>query len=83
MRGPTIAEKDLRDRIRCRMHEGSLPAMRVANFDAGFGEGDVCIGCGEPIAKSQVEYDVMTIQERRVKLHIRCFATWQEEASRS
>src|SRR5581483_3337666 len=82
MSGPPIPERELRSRVRQRMDKGSLPVIRVANLDAGYGREHVCDVCDQQIAPAQIEYEVPADSRGTpLRFHIKCFAVWQLECA--
>jgi hypothetical protein len=68
----------LRARIHHLIEQGSLPVMRPERIAAGYGLGKKCDGCGRPITRDQIEYE---IDDRRygvpLELHLECYVLWQ------
>ena len=76
---PTDREKSLRRIARERCESGELPNNHPVGTWAGPGNGQPCALCDEPIAVSQVEYevDVPDGTVRRVfRFHILCHQVW-------
>ncbi len=81
MSGPPIPEEQIRSLVRKHTQAGDLPVMRLLNVDGGYGSGASCCVCGEPIQKSQVEYEAAVTDKRTLRFHIKCFALWQLECA--
>jgi hypothetical protein len=70
---------------------GRLPRMNSQCIWGGYGRGDICSLCGEPIRSTEVEFEVPEPEHgagSSFKFHITCHAVWQlecagEEASAS
>jgi hypothetical protein len=48
----------LADQIRDKLDAGLLPRVQPEKMWTGYGHGNSCDGCGEPIHPAQVEYEV-------------------------
>ena len=81
MPGPAISETEIRALVRQRIENGSLPVLLVHTVDGGYGSGQTCRVCGEPILASQVEYEVREDSASRGKFHMKCYAIWQLECA--
>ena len=63
---------------------GRLPRMQSRCIWGGYGRGDICSLCGEPICPSEVEFEVPEPEDgatRAFKFHITCHAIWQLECA--
>jgi hypothetical protein len=63
---------------------GRLPRMNSHCIWGGYGRGDVCSLCGEPIRSTEVEFEVPEAPEHAAgafKFHITCHAAWQLECA--
>ena len=71
---------------------GRLPRMHSQCIWGGYGRGDVCSLCGEPIRSTEVEFEVPEPEDggrhaghwqaataTALKFHITCHAVWQLE----
>ena len=69
------------DRIREKLEGGALPREHPKTVIAGYGMGDACNGCGEPIRRAHgvYEFDVST---RTYRLHSGCYGLWEGELIR-
>jgi len=77
--GPKIPDDELRARVRARLADGQLPAIISTNVYAGYGAGDICAACGDPITAQQIVYEVETPP---LTLHSHCHQVWQLECLR-
>jgi hypothetical protein len=63
---------------------GRLPRLHSQCIWGGYGRGDICSLCGEPIRASEVEFE---LAERAagtgtaLRFHITCHAIWQLECA--
>lgn len=72
----------LRLRVRQLIDNGRLPVVTPKRILAGYGAGDACAVCDQPITDTQVEYDVEdAVQDGRLIFHMRCHAIWQLECA--
>jgi hypothetical protein len=68
---------------------GRLPRMHSQCIWGGYGCGDVCSLCGEPIRSTEVEFEVPEPEDgawhaapgTAFKFHITCHAVWQLECA--
>jgi hypothetical protein len=73
---------------------GRLPRMHSQCIWGGYGRGDICSLCGEPIRSTEVEFEVPEPEEvgphadhwhaapgAALKFHITCHAVWQLECA--
>ena len=63
---------------------GRLPRMNSQCIWGGYGKGDVCSLCGEPIRSSEVEFEVPEPEHgprSAFRFHITCHAVWQLECA--
>ena len=76
------------------LESGRLPRMHSQCIWGGYGRGDVCSLCGEPIRSTEVEFEVpepeaaalhadhwQTTLGTALKFHITCHAVWQLECA--
>jgi hypothetical protein len=70
---------NLRDVIRRKLDDGSLPTERPEHkIYAGYGSGATCDACGDPIQPAQVEYELNYPDEHRTfRLHMGCAGLWE------
>jgi len=79
---PLLPESELRSRVLQRIENGRLPLMLSTRIDAGYGAGDRCDLCDQPIAADKVEYDVTDPDSgKRLYFHIACHFAWQRECA--
>ena len=62
--------------IERKLAAGVLPDRPTVKYWAGFGVGQPCDGCDEPILDPQVEYEVAFDAFPTVRLHAVCAKTW-------
>jgi len=61
---------------------GRLPRVHSQCIWGGYGRGDLCSLCGEPIHATEVEFEVPEPEDgpgTGLKFHITCYAAWQLE----
>jgi hypothetical protein len=66
------------------LRNGRLPRVNSQCIWGGYGRGDVCSLCGEPIRSNEVEFEVPegSAEGRGAfKFHITCHAVWQLECA--
>jgi len=86
-RAPTPTKSQLRDktirlRVRQLIDNGRLPAVIPKRILAGYGAGDLCTACGQPITNTQVVYDIEDDRcHGRPIFHMRCHALLQLECA--
>ena len=73
------AAPPLRETVRALLASGILgpPGRRVL---AGYGTGQRCVICHEPIDLHEVEYEADGGQSGGVRCHLFCFMVWREES---
>ena len=77
-----FAAGELRLRVRHLIQAGDLPVMQPTELIAGYGLGDRCLVCDEPITHDQIEYDAgATSEGSRLIFHKGCHALWQLECT--
>lgn len=81
MPGPDIPEHALRALVRQRIKDRSLPVLKVTTLVGGYGHGQACSVCVEPIHSAQVEYEVPVHSHAALRFHIKCFSLWQLECA--
>jgi hypothetical protein len=62
--------------IERKLAAGVLPDRPPVQYWAGFGVGQPCDGCDEPILDTQVEYEVAFDAFPTVRLHAVCTEIW-------
>jgi len=73
-------EKHLQRAARACLASGRLPRVQSNCIWGGYGRGDVCSLCGEPIRSNEVEFEVGEAGKSLVfKFHITCHDAWQME----
>jgi hypothetical protein len=79
IRGGSALEP-LIEMIRAALADGTLPRIDHTIF-AGRSQGDhVCVCCGLPIQRDEVEYEPRGTQG--LYAHLRCSTTWRAESAR-
>jgi hypothetical protein len=74
----------LADRITAKLDAGLLPRVQPEKMGTGYGHGNSCAGCGEPIHPAQVEYEFRIEGDPAdvFRLHIGCLGMWLAELRR-
>jgi hypothetical protein len=75
-------EQHLQHTARACLASGRLPRVQSQCIWGGYGRGDVCSLCGEPIRSNEVEFEVpedAVAPGTAFKFHITCHAAWQLE----
>jgi hypothetical protein len=72
---------ELRVRIRKLRETGHIPCDEAEKTWAGNGQARPCSGCGVPIQKNEVEYEVDLRSGVTLRLHRRCHIIWMEECA--
>ncbi|HEU5321147.1 MAG TPA: hypothetical protein VFX28_10115 [Methylomirabilota bacterium] len=73
---------DAPEKIRDKLDRGVLPREAPGKMYAGFGQGHPCDGCDQPIAPTQVEYELDSSEGRSIRLHLGCAGLWEAERRR-
>ena len=77
-----LRDTALRSRVRERVADGRLPVMVPTRIDAGYGSGQICVACDEPITSTQVEYELSDCRDGRpLCFHLGCHVVWQIECA--
>jgi len=76
-------EQRLQRAARACLSSGRLPRVQSQCIWGGYGRGDVCSLCGEPIRSHEVEFEVTeaagSSTRTAFKFHITCHEAWQLE----
>jgi hypothetical protein len=74
----------LADHIRDKLDAGLVPRVLPGKMGTGYGRGNSCDGCGDPINPAQVEYEfrIEGDSDHVFRLHIGCFGMWLAELRR-
>jgi hypothetical protein len=76
----------LADQIRHKLDAGVLPHLRPENLPekmwTGYGCGNPCNGCSQPIYPAQIEYHFPLDSGDVLRLHIGCLGMWLAELRR-
>jgi len=68
----------LRELIKQKLDDGTLPLTRPEALYGGPGTGEPCTACGEPIYPIQIEYEFAYADGRRIlRLHLECAGLWE------
>jgi hypothetical protein len=76
----------LQHTARERLASGTLPRVQSDSIWGGYGRGNVCSLCGEPIRATEVEFEVPVPVDREgntLRFHIPCHEIWQLECGQS
>jgi hypothetical protein len=57
---------------------GQIPCEEPETLWAGKGSGDFCLACAQPIAATEIEYEV-EFASATYRLHRPCYTIWVEE----
>jgi len=77
-------EQRLQQAARVCLASGRLPRVQSQCIWGGYGRGDVCSLCGEPIRSHEVEFEVPEGtwgMHSAFKFHITCHDAWQLECA--
>jgi hypothetical protein len=78
----STTEQRLLRTARACLASGRLPRVQSQCIWGGYGRGDVCSLCGEPIRSNEVEFEVPEADSgarAAFKFHITCHDAWQLE----
>jgi len=79
----TKLERELRPIARERLAKGQLPREAHTRFWGGFGTGQPCSLCDEPIQPYEIEYEVhIEAVVQALRFHRVCHYAWQLECAR-
>lgn len=77
---PCSSHDELRSLAGARIAGGRLPVMVPTEVSAGYGSGEPCGLCGQPIDPQQVDYEVVDQSlDRSWEFHLACYSVWQLE----
>ena len=77
-----LRDHELRVRIRQLIEQGVLPVMVPKQIAGGYGAGQLCAGCDQPITSNQVVYEVTDERNGRpLSFHLGCHVVWQLECA--
>ena len=71
------ASSSVRRTVRILLASGALRPLRGRVTWGGYGSGHACSVCGQPVGRSEVEYEV---DDGRPGCHFACFVVWHEES---
>jgi hypothetical protein len=71
---------DVRQVVREAFAAGTLWRLDNPMVIAGYGSGLPCRLCGNPIVKSDVQYDLTGPKGGEVRTHLPCFNAWNDES---
>jgi hypothetical protein len=72
----------LADQIRDKLDAGALPSVLPEKIWTGYGQGNHCNGCSQPIHPVQIEYHFLLDSGDVSRLHIGCLGMWVAELRR-
>jgi hypothetical protein len=79
---PPRVQVDLRPLARVQIGNGSLPFIVPREILASYGEGVACDLCGDPITRTEAEYQITAGGAARIltyRFHAACEAAWETE----
>lgn len=82
----TKLEQELRPVARERIATGQLPCAAASRMWGGYGTGQLCSLCGEPIQPEEIEYEIEhddAAAVRALRFHVVCQSVWQLECARA
>jgi hypothetical protein len=77
-----------REQARKALIDKKLPARAPDRTWGGHGVGALCVICGEPVTKDEIEYELQFVHDGatpgldKYTLHMRCFAAWEFERTK-
>jgi hypothetical protein len=74
------APSSVRRTLRILLASGALRPLRGRVTWAGYGSGHACCVCGQPVGRSEVEYEVDDGRPKMMECHFACFVLWHEES---
>jgi hypothetical protein len=77
--GRFMDKASIRQRVRQMLETGVLPCEEHDKVWAGRSVGTHCAACGEPIAVTDVEFEVELSSGTALRLHRVCHEIWREE----
>jgi len=63
--------------IERKLATGLLPRHHPVKSWAGFGTGESCDGCDQPILATEVEYEVDFAESLTLRFHVTCEQIWR------
>jgi hypothetical protein len=72
----------LADQIRDKLDVDLLPRALPEKLWTGYGQGNPCDGCDQPIHPAQIEYEYVRDSGDVLRLHIGCLGMWLAELRR-
>jgi hypothetical protein len=72
----------LADQIRDKLDADVLPHVLPEKMWTGFGHGNPCNGCSQPIHPAQIEYHFLVESGAVCQFHIGCLGVWLAELRR-
>lgn len=82
-------EKILREQARAAIASGKLPARRPDRTWGGPGVGALCAVCELPVKKDELEFEIQFARDGdnpgldKFHVHVRCFAAWEFERTKT
>ena len=68
----------LRDVIRRKLDDGTLPTKAPKKIYTGYGSGATCDACGDTLLSAHVELSCPD-EHRTFRMHLRCAGLWEAE----
>jgi len=75
--GESGAKTSARARVRELLGSGALSPIRGGVQSAGYGSGQACCVCGDPISSLDMEYEVGDGESKAPRCHFACFVVWR------
>jgi hypothetical protein len=72
-----LNDESLRLLIRGKLHNGRLPQDGIRAAWGSPSDGETCNACDTVLARDQLL--MATLGRRPLKMHVRCFQTWDQE----
>jgi hypothetical protein len=79
----------LRQKARAAVRTGKLPARKPDRTWGGPGIGAECAVCEQPVTHDEMEFEIQFVRDGdnpgldKFHVHIRCFAAWEFERSKT
>jgi hypothetical protein len=77
-----VPHDNLAAKIREKLATGALPCQEEVKTWAGYGSGQPCRACDDPILPAQVEYELDMPDSPRIRMHFGCYGLWVGELIR-
>jgi hypothetical protein len=82
-------ETILREKAQVAMERGRIPKRRPDRMWGGPGVGAFCVVCELPVTKDELEFEIQFSHDGanpgldKYHVHVRCFAAWEFERTKS